>query len=93
MSLSKEEIMLSAKKALQKAQEKYDKAFAEWQDEVNQIVLKPIHTRSLSRKQAIKLAKILESDECFEQIMKMGLLPTQSTNEREELKSESIKVN
>lgn len=84
MSMSKEEIMIRAKKALERAQAKYDKAYADWQDDINQIVLKPIHTRNLSRREATQLAKILESDECFKQIMKMGLIPAQSISEREE---------
>ena len=35
MSISKEEALKRAKAALDRAQEKYDKAYAAWQDEID----------------------------------------------------------
>ncbi len=93
MSLSKEEAMKKAKDALERAQKKYDKALEAWQDEVDMIVLKPMHIRSISRKQAVQIAKAIENDECFAKIMAMGLLPGQLQKEREEQKNEEDKVN
>ena len=84
MSLSKEAAYKKAKEALEKAQRAYDKAYAAWQDELDVMILKPIHERTLSRNEAVKLAKLLDSDELFEQIMKMGELPTITTYGKKE---------
>ena len=86
MSVSKEEAMKKAKAALDRAQKKYEKALSAWQDEVDTIVLKPMHIRSISRKEAVQLARAIENDECFRKIMAMGLLPEslQQNTEREE---------
>lgn len=75
MSLSKEEAYLQAKSALEKAQKKYDKALEAWQDEIDGIVLKPMRTRNLSRKQAVLLARAIGDDTIFDKIMEMGLMP------------------
>lgn len=86
MSLSKEEAFLQAKVALERAQRKYDKALEAWQDEVDGIVLKPMHVRNLSRKQAIQLAKAIQDDTIFNKIMEMGLMP-EIIQRKEEIKS------
>ncbi len=75
MSMSKEESFRRAEKALKKAQEKYDKAWSAWQDELDGIVLKPMHVRNLSRKQAVQLARAIADDTIFNKIMELGLLP------------------
>ena len=46
MSMSKEDAFRRAEAALKKAQEKYDKAWAAWQEELDGIVLKPMHIRN-----------------------------------------------
>lgn len=84
MSLSKEEAMKKAKIALDRAQKKYDKALSDWQDEMDTILLKPTHARTLSRKQVVALARAIENDECFEKIMAMGMLPPALNNNHEE---------
>ena len=75
MSMSKEDAFRRAEVALKKAQEKYDKAWAAWQDELDGIVLKPMHIRNLSRKEAIQLARAISDDTIFKKIMEWGLLP------------------
>lgn len=84
MSLSKEDAMKKAKIALERAQKKYDKALAAWQDEMDTILLRPTHARTLSRKQVVALARAIENDECFEKIMAMGMLPPALNNNHEE---------
>jgi len=86
LSLSKEDAMKKAKVALDRAQKKYDKALADWQDEMDMILLKPTHARTLSRKQVVALAKAIENDECFEKIVAMGMLPPALNNNHEEEK-------
>ena len=76
MSISKEDALNRAMKALEKAQQRYDEALMQWQDELDTILLKPVHARVISRKQAIALARAIENEECFEQIMELGMLPT-----------------
>lgn len=94
MSMSKEAAFKKAKAALERAQKNYDKAYAAWQDELDLIVLKPIHIRNISRKEAVMLAGILNSDECFKKIMEMGALPEQLNNTRkEEIHNEISKLN
>ena len=75
MSMSKEDAFRRAEVALKKAQEKYDKAWAAWQEELDGIVLKPMHIRNLSRKEAIQLARAISDDTIFKKIMEWGLLP------------------
>lgn len=75
MGMSKEEAFVKARAALERAQRRYDKAYAAWQDEIDGIVLKPMHVRNLSRKQAIQLAKAISDDTIFAKIMELGLLP------------------
>ena len=75
MGMSKEEAFVKARAALERAQRRYDKAYAAWQDEIDGIVLKPMHVRNLSRKQAIQLAKAISDDTIFTKIMELGLLP------------------
>ncbi len=75
MGMSKEEAFVKARSALERAQRRYDKAYAAWQDEIDGIVLKPMHVRNLSRKQAIQLAKAISDDTIFAKIMELGLLP------------------
>ena len=87
MSLSKEDAMIKAKKALERAQDKYDKALAAYQDEMDLILLKPAHARVLSRKEVVALARAIENDECFSRIMAMGALPerlVKNNTDREE---------
>ena len=75
MSVSKEQNFLKAKASLERAQKQYDKAYAAWQEELDGIVLKPMHLRSMSRKEAMVLARVLSDDEVFKRVMEMGLLP------------------
>ena len=63
MSVSKEANFLKAKSNLEKAQKQYDKAYAAWQEELDGIVLRPMHLRQMSRKQAQILARVLTDDE------------------------------
>jgi hypothetical protein len=85
MSMSKEDAFRKAEAALKKAQEKYDKAYAVWQEEVDSIVLRPMHIRNLSRKQAVQLAKAISDDTIFAKIMELGLLPS-TLQKREDIK-------
>ena len=75
MSVSKEHNFLKAKASLERAQKQYDKAYAAWQEELDGIVLRPMHLRSMSRKEAMVLARVLSDDEVFKRVMEMGLLP------------------
>ena len=75
MSVSKEQNFLKAKASLERAQKQYDKAYASWQEELDGIVLRPMHLRSMSRKEAMVLARVLSDDEVFKRVMEMGLLP------------------
>ena len=75
MSVSKEQNFLKAKASLERAQKQYDKAYAAWQEELDGIVLRPMHLRSMSRKEAMVLARVLSDDEVFKHVMEMGLLP------------------
>ena len=75
MSVSKEQNFLKAKASLERAQKQYDKAYAAWQEELDGIVLRPMHLRSMSRKEAMVLARVLSDDEVFKRVMEMGLLP------------------
>ena len=95
MSVSKEMAYKKAKAALEKAQKNYDKAYEAWQNELDLIVLKPIHVRNISRKEAVMLAGILNSDDCFKKIMEMGALPEQlmKTSKGENIQNESSKFN
>ena len=90
MSMSKEDAFRRAETALKKAQEKYDKAYAAWQDELDGIVLKPMHIRNLSRKQAVQLARAISDDTIFKKIMEMGLLPETLKKREDDHKNEDI---
>ena len=90
MSMSKEDAFRRAEVALKKAQEKYDKAWAAWQEELDGIVLKPMHIRNLSRKEAIQLARAISDDTIFKKIMEWGLLP-ETLKKREDIqKNENV---
>jgi len=84
MGMSKEEAYLQAKAALEKAKKRYDKAYAAWQEELDSIVLRPMHVRNLSRKEAQQLSKLISDDDAFKKIMEMGLLPDQLGKREEE---------
>ena len=90
MSMSKEDAFRRAEAALKKAQEKYDKAWAAWQDELDGIVLKPMHIRNLSRKEAIQLARAISDDTIFKKIMEWGLLPETLKKREENQKNENV---
>ncbi len=81
MSMSKEDALKRAKQALEKAQEKYDKAYAAWQDEMDEILLKPTHARSMTRKQVIALARAIENEDSFKKIMELGMIPVVNNKE------------
>ena len=87
MSMSKEQAFRNAEAALKRAQAKYDKAWSAWQDELDGIVLKPMHIRNLTRKQAVQLARAISDDTIFAKIMEMGLLPEQL--QKREVKKEN----
>ena len=74
MSTSKENSFRRAKQALERAQKNYDKARAEWQEEVDSIVLNPVHQRTMSRKEANQLARAISDEAVFRKILEMGLL-------------------
>ena len=96
MSMSKEDAFRRAETALKKAQDKYDKAYAAWQEELDGIVLKPMHVRNLSRKQAIQLARAISDDTIFKKIMEMGMIPVMSKankNNDKENRNEIVKEN
>ena len=96
MSMSKEDALKRAKQALEKAQEKYDKAYAAWQDEMDEILLKPAHARSMTRKQVIALARAIENEDSFKKIMEMGMIPVMSKenkNNDKENRNEIVKEN
>ena len=90
MSMSKEDAFRRAETALKKAQDKYDKAYAAWQEELDGIVLKPMHIRNLSRKQAIQLARAISDDTIFKKIMEMGLLPETLKKREDNQKNENV---
>ncbi len=90
MSMSKEDAFRRAEVALKKAQEKYDKAWAAWQDELDGIVLKPMHIRNLSRKEAIQLARAISDDTIFKKIMEWGLLPETLKKREDNQKNENV---
>ena len=90
MSMSKEDAFRRAEVALKKAQEKYDKAWAAWQDELDGIVLKPMHIRNLSRKEAIQLARAISDDTIFKKIMEWGLLPETLKKREGNQKNENV---
>ena len=90
MSMSKEDAFRRPEAALKKAQEKYDKAWAAWQDELDGIVLKPMHIRNLSRKEAIQLARAISDDTIFKKIMEWGLLPETLKKREDNQKNENV---
>ncbi len=90
MSMSKEDAFRRAEMALKKAQEKYDKAWAAWQEELDGIVLKPMHIRNLSRKEAIQLARAISDDTIFKKIMEWGLLPETLKKREDNQKNENV---
>ncbi len=90
MSMSKEDAFRRAEVALKKAQEKYDKAWAAWQEELDGIVLKPMHIRNLSRKEAIQLARAISDDTIFKKIMEWGLLPETLKKREDNQKNENV---
>lgn len=90
MSMSKEDAFRRAEVALKKAQEKYDKAWAAWQEELDSIVLKPMHIRNLSRKEAIQLARAISDDTIFKKIMEWGLLPETLKKREDNQKNENV---
>lgn len=90
MSMSKEDAFRRAEVALKKAQEKYDKAWAAWQEELDGIVLKPMHIRNLSRKEAIQLARAISDDTIFKKIMEWGLLPDTLKKREDNQKNENV---
>ena len=61
--------------AFERAKAQYEKARKAWQDDVDAIILKPVHVRSISRDEATKLARAIEDDTAFALIMEMDLLP------------------
>ena len=75
MSVSKEDALKRAKKALDKAQQRYDEALVQWQDELDMILLKPAHARVMSRKQAVAIARAIENEDSFKKIIELGMLP------------------
>ena len=90
MRMSKEDAFRRAEVALKKAQEKYDKAWAAWQEELDGIVLKPMHIRNLSRKEAIQLARAISDDTIFKKIMDWGLLPETLKKREDNQKNENV---
>lgn len=90
MSMSKEDAFRRAEVALKKAQEKYDKAWTAWQEELDGIVLKPMHIRNLSRKEAIQLARAISDDTIFKKIMEWGLLPETLKKREDNQKNENV---
>ena len=90
MSMSKEDAFRRAETALKKAQDKYEKASAAWQAELDGLVLKPMHVRNLSRKQAIQLARAISDDTIFKKIMEMGLLPETLKKREDNQKNENV---
>ena len=90
MSMSKEDAFRRAEVALKKAQDKYDKAWAAWQEELDGIVLKPMHIRNLSRKEAIQLARAISDDTVFKKIMEWGLLPETLKKREDNQKNENV---
>ena len=90
MSMSKEESFRRAETALKRAQEKYDKAWEAWRDELDGIVLKPMHIRNLSRKEAIQLARAISDDTIFKKIMEWGLLPETLKKREDDQKNENV---
>ena len=89
MSVSREEALKRAKHTLERAQEKYDKIYAQWQDEMDEILLKPAHARLMSRKQVIALARAIENEESFKKIMELGMLPVMNNKEHKNNDKES----
>ena len=97
MSVSKDEALKRAKQALDRAQEKYDRIYAEWQDEMDTILLKPAHARLMTRKQVIALARAIENEDSFKKIMELGMIPVVNNKEHKnndkENRNEIVKEN
>ena len=97
MSVSKDEALKRAKQALDRAQEKYDRIYAEWRDEMDTILLKPAHARLMTRKQVIALARAIENEDSFKKIMDMGMIPVVNNKEHKnndkENRNEIVKEN
>ena len=74
---NREEALEKSRVAFEAAKKKLEKAQKSWQDEVDSIVLRPVHIRNISREEAVKLAKAIEKEDSFQKIMKLGLLPEQ----------------
>lgn len=83
---SKEEKLERSLIAFERAKAQYEKARKAYQDDVDAIILKPVHVREISRGEAVKLARAIEDDTAFALIMEMGLLPEalQNTEEGED---------
>ena len=97
MSVSKDEALKRAKQALDRAQEKYDRIYAEWRDEMDTILLKPAHARLMTRKQVIALARAIENEDSFKKIMELGMIPVVNNKEHKnndkENRNEIVKEN
>ena len=91
MSVSKDEALKRAKQALDRAQEKYDRIYAEWRDEMDTILLKPAHARLMTRKQVIALARAIENEDSFKKIMEMGMIPVMNSKEHKNNNDKEIK--
>lgn len=83
---SREETLEKSRLAFEAAKRRMEKAQKAWQDEIDAIILRPVHTRSISRAEAVKLAKAIENDNCFKKIMDMGMVPEQIKEENEKIK-------
>ena len=91
MSVSKDEALKRAKQALDRAQEKYDRIYAEWRDEMDTILLKPAHARLMTRKQVIALARAIENEDSFKKIMELGMIPVMNSKEHKNNNDKEIK--
>ena len=74
MKKDTEKAFLDAKDALELAQHKFEKAQQDWQDEIDAIILNPIHKKRISRKEAHQLAKAISDNNLFGKLLELGYL-------------------
>ena len=74
MKKDAEKAFLDAQASLEAAQRKFDKAQQEWQNEIDAIVLDPIHKKRITRKEAHQLAKAIADNNLFGKLLELGYL-------------------
>jgi len=78
---NKEDALKKSMIAFEKAKKRMEEAQKAYREEVDAIILRPVQARNITREQAVKLAKVIESDETFMLLLEMS--PHYSKKERE----------